>query len=103
MVVTSSYRVRTKDSRKKKRGGLPKGMLIAVEVAVPLLLLALWWVTSANSTNTFFPPLKNILIRAGQQMQTAVFWSDVGSSVGNLLLSFALACLIGIVLGAALG
>lgn len=34
---------------------------------------------------------------------TQVFWVNVGSSVGNLLLSFLIACVVGVLLGIALG
>ncbi len=78
-------------------------MLIGTEVLVPIVLLALWWVASANSTNAFFPPLQLILERLVQLVQTPAFLVDVGSSVGNLLLSFVLASVIGVLLGAALG
>ncbi|MHA3683817.1 ABC transporter permease [Leucobacter sp. HY1910] len=103
MVFTSSIRVRTRVARKQRRSGLPKGALIAVEIAVPVVLLAIWWVTSASSTNAFFPPLQQILSRFGDVLGTELFWINVGSSVGNLVLSFLLACVIGVALGIAFG
>ncbi|MFV0407763.1 MAG: ABC transporter permease [Propioniciclava sp.] len=78
-------------------------MLIGTETLVPITLLALWWFASANSTNTFFPPLQTILARLVELMGTPQFWGDVGSSVGNLVLSFVLACVIGVLLGIVLG
>lgn len=103
MTVTSTVLIRTREARRQKRSGLPKWVLIGAEILVPILLLVLWWVASAGSTNTFFPPLQTILERMGSLAATPVFWGDVGSSVGNLLLSFALACAIGVLLGVALG
>ena len=103
MSVTSTVLIRTREARRQKRSGLPKWALIGAEVLVPILLLGLWWVASANSTNTFFPPLQTILERMGALVATPAFWGDVGSSVGNLLLSFALACVIGVGLGIVLG
>ncbi|QZY51679.1 ABC transporter permease [Leucobacter tenebrionis] len=103
MSVTSTVLIRTKEARRQKRSGLPKWALIGAEILVPILLLGLWWVASANSTNTFFPPLQTILERMGALVATPAFWGDVGSSVGNLLLSFALACVIGVGLGIVLG
>lgn len=103
MVLTSTVLVRTTQARRQKRSGLPAPVLIGAEIVVPLVLLALWWFTSASSTNPFFPPLKVILERFMALAGTPVFWVNVGSSVGNLLLSFALACVIGVLLGIALG
>ena len=103
MVFTSSIRVRTRVARSKRSAGMPKAALIAVEIAVPILLLAIWWVTSAASTNAFFPPLQQILQRFVDVLGTELFWINLGSSVGNLVLSFLLACVIGIALGIAFG
>lgn len=103
MVFTSSIPARTSLARRAGRSGTPRWVLIGTEVLVPIVLLALWWVASANSTNAFFPPLQLILERLVQLVQTPAFLVDVGSSVGNLLLSFVLASVIGVLLGAALG
>ena len=103
MTLTSSIPTRTRAARAQRRTRSPRTLLIAAEITVPILLLAVWWVASANSTNTFFPPLQRILERLLQLAQTPVYWTNVGSSVGNLLLSFALASLLGVLLGAALG
>lgn len=103
MVFTSSIPARTSLARRAGRSGTPRWVLIGTEVLVPIVLLGLWWLASANSTNTFFPPLQVILERLVQLVQTPTFLVDVGSSVGNLLLSFVLASVIGVLLGAALG
>lgn len=103
MAFTSSIQTRTRTARKQARSGLPKWALIGTEIAVPVVLLGAWWIGSAGSTNTFFPPLQTILQRLADVAQTPKFWGDVGSSVGNLLLSFVLASLLGILIGAALG
>lgn len=103
MTLTSSIPTRTRTARRQRQGRTPRGLLIGAEILVPILLLAVWWLASANSTNTFFPPLQRILERLVQLAQTSMFWANVGLSVGNLLLSFVLASAIGVLLGAALG
>ncbi|UOQ61245.1 ABC transporter permease [Leucobacter rhizosphaerae] len=103
MTLTSSIPTRTRTARRQRRGRTPRGLLIGAEILVPILLLAVWWLASTNSTNTFFPPLQRILERLVQLAQTSMFWANVGLSVGNLLLSFVLASAIGVLLGAALG
>ena len=103
MTLTSSIQTRTRIARRQQRGATPRWVLIGAEIAVPILLLALWWFASAGSTNTFFPPLQTILERLWQLAQTPAFLVNVGSSVGNLVISFVLATVIGVVLGLALG
>ncbi|RGE20005.1 ABC transporter permease [Leucobacter sp. wl10] len=103
MTATSTVLIRTREARRQRRSALPRWVLIGAEILVPILLLAVWWFASAGSTNTFFPPLQMILERTAALAGTPMFWGDVGSSVGNLLLSFVLACASGVVLGIALG
>ncbi|WP_431806922.1 ABC transporter permease [Microbacterium paraoxydans] len=103
MTLTTSIQTPSRLARRRARGGLPRGVLVGAEIAVPVLLLALWWVASAASTNAFFPPLQTILQRLWQLAQTPAFLLDVASSVGNLALSFLLACVIGVLLGLVLG
>lgn len=103
MTLTTSIQTPSRLARRRAGGGLPRGVLVGAEIAVPVLLLALWWVASAASTNAFFPPLQTILQRLWQLAQTPAFLLDVASSVGNLALSFLLACVIGMLLGLVLG
>ncbi len=103
MTLTSSIVLRTKRVRRRAPSGTPKWLLVTVEVLVPVALIAIWWVVSARSTDTFFPPLQVILERLVELSQTQAFWVNVGSSLGNLFLSFILATVIGIAVGTALG
>jgi len=103
MTLTSSIRTRTRVARRQGLGSAPRWLLVAAEIGVPVLLIALWWFASAGSTNTFFPPLQRTLERLAQLAPTPAFLMNVGSSVGNLLLSFVLASVIGVLLGLALG
>jgi ABC-type nitrate/sulfonate/bicarbonate transport system permease component len=103
MTLTSSIPSRTAVARRRAGRATPRWVLVAAEIVVPVLLVAWWWVASADSTNPFFPPLQSILARLVELAPTPAFLRDVGSSVGNLVLSFVLACVIGVVLGAALG
>lgn len=102
MAITSSLRIRTRVARKSNRG-TPRSVLLAVEIGTPLVLIILWWVASAGSSNPFFPPLETILHTLGELATTSRFWLDVGSSVGNLVLSFAIAVVLGVAAGIALG
>ena len=103
MTLTSSIQVRTRIARRQSRGSAPRWLLIGAEIAVPVLLLGLWWFASAGSVNAFFPPLQRIVERLWQLVQTPAFLVDVASSVGNLVVSFLLATAIGVLLGLVLG
>ena len=76
---------------------------VAVEIAVPVALLAIWWVASASSTSTFFPPLSKILTRFGDLWFFDHFASDILPSVGNLFAGFALGGIFGVLIGVVLG
>lgn len=76
----------------------------ALEIfALPLLVFVAWYGISAFNSTVFFPPLSAIL------EQFAVLWTgerlylDVLPSIGRLLGGYLLACLVGVVLGVALG
>lgn len=95
--------VRTTAIRRRTSRSTPRWVLISAEILVPIALLAWWWIASASSTNTFFPPLQIIVEQLIALTQTPQFVTDISSSVGNLLVSFALASLFGVVLGSLIG
>ncbi|GAA3677971.1 ABC transporter permease [Arthrobacter ginkgonis] len=68
-------------------------------VGTPLLVVAIWWVASENSTSAFFPPLDAILERFQALWLFDHFGSDVMLSLRNLVIGYALATVIGVVLG----
>lgn len=88
---------------KAKRVRSRKPMLMTIQIAVPLLLLAAWWFGSANSTNPFFPPLADIVAEFQRLWIFDHFASDILPSVGNFLIAYVIACIVGIALGIALG
>ncbi|GAA4478025.1 ABC transporter permease [Microbacterium panaciterrae] len=103
MTLTTSVQTRARLRRGRRTSSAPKWLLIATEVAVPVVLIALWWIVSAGSTNTFFPPLSGIVTRLGDLLATPAFLGDIGISVLNLVLSFVIATVVGVLLGCALG
>lgn len=72
-------------------------------IGLPIILIAAWWVASANSTSFFWPPLSQILEVFPQTWLEGRLTSDVLPSVVRLLLGYALALLIGISVGLAVG
>ncbi|MGK0740628.1 ABC transporter permease [Leucobacter sp. Z1108] len=103
MVFTSSIPTRTVVARRRRDASAPRWLLISAEIVVPVILIAAWWVVSSGSQNPFFPPLQTILEHLLAAAQTTGFWIDVGSSVGNLMMSFVIATVLGVFLGCVLG
>ncbi|MFK0158620.1 ABC transporter permease [Streptomyces sp. NPDC090493] len=72
-------------------------------LALPALLLALWWAASAGSTNVYWPPLRTILktfpdVWTGQRLR-----DDLLRSVLRLLAGYASAAVAGVALGTVVG
>lgn len=103
MTLTTSVQTSARLRRGRRVSTSPRWLLILVEVAVPVVLIALWWIVSAGSTNTFFPPLSTILARLAELIGTPAFLGDIGISVLNLVVSFLIATVAGVLLGCALG
>lgn len=99
--VTSTTVIRTAAKAKRARSRRP--MLLALEIGVPVLLLLAWWFGSLNSTNPFFPPLRDIVVEFQRLWLFDKFASDVLPSIGNFVLAYLIACAIGISLGILLG
>lgn len=76
-----------------------KATLVGLEVAVPLLVLAIWWFATAGTTNAFFPPLQTILSRFHELWLFSHFSSDVLPSIGNLVAGFFIGGTIGTLVG----
>lgn len=70
---------------------------------LPSVLLALWWVTSAGSTNFYFPPLSEILDRLAEQWFGARLVDDVVPSLLRLAAGYAVAAVLGIAAGVLIG
>lgn len=73
--------------------------LLVVQVATPVLLVVAWWVVSAGSTDAFFPPLQQILVRFQELWLFAHLPSDIVPSLFNLVVGFLAAGITGIILG----
>ncbi len=68
-------------------------------IGTPALLLAAWWLASAGSTDTFFPPLADIVDRFRALWLFDHFGSDVLVSLRNLVLGYAIAALAAVAVG----
>jgi ABC-type nitrate/sulfonate/bicarbonate transport system permease component len=79
------------------------GRRVLVVVGLPLVLLALWWVLSEGSESFYLPPLRQILASFADVWLGARLVDDVLPSVVRLLAGFALATVVGVALGVAVG
>jgi ABC-type nitrate/sulfonate/bicarbonate transport system permease component len=75
----------------------------ALVVALPAVLVAIWWVASAGSTDFYRPPLSTILTAFGDTWDWARFKADVFPSLARLAAGYALALVVGIGLGVVIG
>jgi ABC-type nitrate/sulfonate/bicarbonate transport system permease component len=76
---------------------------VALEVTVPLALLALWALLSSQSDTYYFPPLTDILEAFADTWLFERVGSDVVPSLVRLALGYGIACLVAVAVGLALG
>jgi ABC-type nitrate/sulfonate/bicarbonate transport system permease component len=75
----------------------------ALEIAVPIALLALWAVWSASSDTFYFPPLTDILETFNDTWLFERVGSDVVPSLERLFLGYAIAVVVAVAVGIPLG
>ena len=76
---------------------------LAWELWLPALLIALWAIFSATSTDPYFPPLSEILDKFADVWFFEGIRTEIWPSLQRLFVGFALACVAGVGLGLALG
>ena len=76
---------------------------LALELAAPVALFVLWGVLSAGSDTYYFPPLTDILSEFNDTWLFERVGSDVVPSLTRLLAGYAIACVIAVAAGLALG
>ena len=64
------------------------GRSLFVALALPVVLVALWWFLSANSTNYYSPPLQTILTTFGDVWFGERLRADVLPSVTRLVIGY---------------
>lgn len=72
-------------------------------IGLPVVLIAGWWLASANSTSFFWPPLSQIVGVFPETWFEGRLTSDVLPSVIRLLLGYAVAVVVGVGVGLAVG
>jgi len=72
-------------------------------VALPVLLVVLWWVLSADSSSIFFPPLEEILQQFREDWLFDKARSDLQPTVIRFVVGLGLAIVFGVLLGILFG
>lgn len=76
---------------------------LLVILALPLVLVATWWVLSADSDSLYFPPLSVILETFPETWLEGRMLSDAIPSLLRLFLGYMSALVVGVSLGVAIG
>lgn len=76
---------------------------LVLQVVLPVALVALWWVTSRNSTSFFYPPLSEILDSLREHWLFEQVSTDLVPSLGRFSAGYLLAAAAGIGLGTLIG
>jgi len=79
------------------------GRQVFFALALPIVLLAVWWVASAGSTDYFWPPLSKILEVFPETWNADRLTGDVLPSLTMLVVGYLLALVLGTALGTAIG
>jgi ABC-type nitrate/sulfonate/bicarbonate transport system permease component len=84
-------------ARGRRLGGL------ALELAVPVVIVVLWWVWSSSAEQVFFPPLARILESFRDTWLVAQAGNDMVPSLRRLAVGYVVAVTAGVALGTLLG
>jgi ABC-type nitrate/sulfonate/bicarbonate transport system permease component len=76
---------------------------VLLVLGLPAVLFGVWWVSTANSTNFYLPPLSDILSAFGRVWTVDRLRADVWPSVWRLAAGYALATVVGVALGVLIG
>jgi ABC-type nitrate/sulfonate/bicarbonate transport system permease component len=79
------------------------GTSLLFAVALPAVLIALWWVASASSTSPFWPPLKDIVAAFPETWTWDKIKTDAVPSLARLGIGYAIALVVGVAGGTAIG
>lgn len=75
----------------------------ALRLVLPVSLLAVWWRASRESESLYFPPLAAIVIAFGDLWREGIVLEHVAPSVSRVVIGYAVASIVGVTLGIAVG
>lgn len=93
--------IRGGGARNNRSRGIARTVFMTL--TLPILLIIAWWITSAGSTNPYFPSLSNIVSQFAPTWGEGRLGADLLPSIGRLLAGYLLAAVVGIALGMIIG
>jgi ABC-type nitrate/sulfonate/bicarbonate transport system permease component len=104
MTATSAMKTATPAGKRlESRRFLSAGRLVVMYLGVPLALIGVWWAVSEQSDSFYFPPLSKIAEVFGPTWFEGRFGTDVMPSILRLFAGYALALIVGVGAGIAIG
>ena len=82
---------------------MPPSRRVAVVLALPVTLIAAWWITSADSQSFYFPPLQTILQTFAKLWFSPQALQNVVPSLVRFSIGYLAAALLGIGIGIPVG
>ena len=76
---------------------------LALEIAVPIALVALIWAYTESSETFYYPPLGDVFEKFADNWLFERFGSDVWPSLRRIAFGYVIAVVVGIAAGTALG
>jgi ABC-type nitrate/sulfonate/bicarbonate transport system permease component len=76
---------------------------LALEIGVPIVLVAILWAWTSQSDTFYYPPLSDVFQEFGDNWLFERFGSDVWPSLRRMGIGYALAVIVAIAVGTALG
>ena len=76
---------------------------LVLQAILPIVLVAVWWFTSADSTSLYYPPLRKVVKALREDWLFDRVHSDLVPSLGRFGAGYSLACVAGVAAGLALG
>jgi ABC-type nitrate/sulfonate/bicarbonate transport system permease component len=76
---------------------------VVLAFGLPVVLVAIWWLASAGSTDFYRPPLSRILVAFADTWTWDRIRADVLPSLGRLAVGYTLALVVGVALGVLVG
>jgi ABC-type nitrate/sulfonate/bicarbonate transport system permease component len=76
---------------------------LALEIAVPIVIVAILWAWTAQSDTFYYPPLSDVFQEFGDNWLFERFGSDVWPSLRRMFIGYFVAVIIALVVGTLLG
>ena len=82
---------------------LPPPRRVVIALALPVTLIAAWWMTSADSQSFYFPPLQTILRTFAKLWFSPQALTNIGPSLWRLSVGYLAAAFLGVAIGLPVG